>query len=144
MLTVTSWSREGRVPARQQSPFSKPLTLQRALYIRARKSCFSFARPTISRVIEAIEYEQQIPCEQKKRIEVETYHAFFWRILKAHGYLIGLPRKLLILPKPKEAIALSKIRNGYAAESKLSEAERAEKNAKEKAEKIRLACREGR
>src|SRR5260364_58806 len=47
-------------------------------------------------------------------------------------------------PKPKEAIALSKIRNGYAAESKLSEAERAEKNAKEKAEKIRLACREGR
>src|SRR5260364_347343 len=106
---VTSWSREGRVPARQQSPFSKPLTLQRALYIRARKSCFSVLPVRPSRV------------SLKRSNTSSTYHAFFWRILKAHGYLIGLPRKLLILPKPKEAIALSKIRNGYAAESKLSE-----------------------
>ena len=45
-------------------------------------------------MVEAIEYEQKIPPAQKRLIDVETYHSFFWRILKAHGYLIGLPRRL--------------------------------------------------
>ena len=104
----------------------------------------SFARPTVSRIIEAIEYEQQIPHDQKKRIDVETYHSFFWRILRAHGYLVGLPRRLIILTPPNEAIALSTIRNGYAANSKLSEPEKAEKQKKEATELQRLACEEGR
>jgi len=103
----------------------------------------SFARATVSRVIEAIEYEQQIPREQKKRIDVETYHSFFWRILKAHGYLVGLPRKLAILPPPNEAIALSSIRGDYIAESKLSDSEKAEKLTKEDTERLRLAYDEG-
>ncbi len=103
----------------------------------------SFARATVSRVVEAIEYEQQIPHEQKKRIDVETYHSFFWRILKAHGYLVGLPRRLFILTPPNEAIVLSIIRNGYAAESKLSEDEKTAKQKKEAAERMRLACDEG-
>lgn len=104
----------------------------------------SFARATVSRVVEAIEYEQQIPREQKKRIDVETYHSFFWRILKTHGYLVGLPRRLFILTPPNEAIALSTIRNGYAVESKLSEAEKSEKQKMEADETLRLACDEGR
>ena len=104
----------------------------------------SFARATVSRVVEAIEHEQKIPREQKNRIDVETYHSFFWRILKAHGYLLGLPRRLLILSPPNEAIALSIIRNSYAAESKMSEAEKVEKQEKEVTERHRLAYDEGR
>ena len=104
----------------------------------------SFARATVSRVVEAIEYEQKIPREQKRRIDVETYHSFFWRILKAHGYLVGLPRRLSILTPPGEAIALSTIRSGYAADSKLTDAEKAEKKAREDAERLRLAQDEGR
>ncbi|MBA3022662.1 MAG: ATP-dependent helicase [Gammaproteobacteria bacterium] len=104
----------------------------------------SFARATVSRVVEAIEYEQHIPREQKRRIDVETYHSFFWRILKTHGYLIGLPRRLFIHTPPSEAISLSTIRSGYAANSKLTDAEKAQKKATEEAERVRLARIEGR
>lgn len=103
----------------------------------------SFARATVSRVVEAIEYGQQIPREQKRRIDVETYHSFFWRILKTHGYLVGLPRRLSILAPPGEAIALSTIRSNYRAESRLNHAEKAQKFAREDAERLRLARDEG-
>ena len=104
----------------------------------------SFARATVARVIQAIEYEQQIPREQKCRIDVETYHSFFWRLLKTHGYLVGLPRRLSILTPAGEAIALSTVRRGYASQSKLTDVEKKSKAVQEKAERRRLAYDEGR
>ena len=104
----------------------------------------SFARATVSRIVDAIEYEQKIPRELQQRIDVETYHSFFWRILKAHGYLVRLPRRLDILTPPGEAIALSDIRSGYAAASKLTDAEKAGKTVVEMAERRRLACEDRR
>jgi len=98
----------------------------------------SFARATVSRVVEAIDYEQKIPPTQKSRIDVETYHSFFWRILKTHGYLIGLPRRLTILTPPSEAIALSEIRSAFPARD-LSEEQKIGKKIAEDVERIRLA-----
>jgi DNA helicase-2/ATP-dependent DNA helicase PcrA len=103
----------------------------------------SFARATVSRVIEAIDEEKQISGDTKKHIEVETYHSFFWRILKAHGYLIGFPRKLTILVPPNEAIALSEIRSSFKKESKLSADEKLQKNIQENNERERLAMESG-
>jgi DNA helicase II / ATP-dependent DNA helicase PcrA len=103
----------------------------------------SFARATVSRVLEAIDEERQISHDDKRRIEVDTYHSFFWRILKAHGYLVGFPRRMSILTPPNEAIALSAIRSSYKAASKLSEAEKTEKRAREETERVRLATEEG-
>jgi DNA helicase II / ATP-dependent DNA helicase PcrA len=104
----------------------------------------SFARATISRVIEAIENEHDIPRAIRSRINVETYHSFFWRTLKTHGYLLGLPRPLAILTPANEAIALSAIRSGFRAEKKLTPEEKAAKKAQEQAERIRQAKTEGR
>jgi DNA helicase-2/ATP-dependent DNA helicase PcrA len=103
----------------------------------------SFARATVSRVFEAIDEEQSVTKEEKKQIEVDTYHSFFWRILKAHGYLVGFPRRMTILTPPNEAIALSVIRSGFKAHSKLSPEEKAQKAALEVAERTRLATEEG-
>lgn len=103
----------------------------------------SFARATVSRVFEAIDEEQSVTKEERKLIEVDTYHSFFWRILKAHGYLVGFPRRMAILTPQNEAIALSVIRSGFNANSKLSPEEKAQKAALEVAERTRLATEEG-
>lgn len=103
----------------------------------------SFARATVSRVIEAIEQDQTIKQEQRKKIEVDTYHSFFWQILKAHGYLLGLPRRLEILTPPSEAIALSKIRSKYPKKNLTTEQKEQKKQA-EHAERYRLAHEDGR
>ncbi|MBR8175781.1 UvrD-helicase domain-containing protein [Burkholderia ambifaria] len=103
----------------------------------------SFARATVSRVLEAIEYEQRIPPEQKRLIEVETYHSFFWRILKSHGYLVGLPRRIDILTPPLEAIALASIRAKFPVR-KLTDVQKEAKRAAEETERTRLAIDDGR
>jgi DNA helicase-2/ATP-dependent DNA helicase PcrA len=89
----------------------------------------SFARATVSRVLEAIDEEEGISREAKNNIEVDTYHSCFWRIVKTHGYLLGFPRKLSILTPPNEAIALAAIRSGY--KTKLTEDQKIEKRQKE-------------
>ncbi|WP_300394177.1 ATP-dependent helicase [Henriciella sp.] len=102
----------------------------------------SFARATVSRVIEAIDEEAAIASEQKKRIEVETYHSFFWSIIKAHGYLIGLPRKLNLLTPSNEAIALAGVRSDFPSRG-LSPAQKTAKAAAESAKRRQLAFDKG-
>ncbi len=103
----------------------------------------SFARATVSRVLEAIDEEKLILPAVRKRIEVDTYHSFFWSILKTYGYLIGLPRILNILTPPNEAIALSSIRSEFKAVKDMTEAEKLKKSQRENDERTRLAMSEG-
>lgn len=103
----------------------------------------SFARATVSRVLEAIDEEKDIAASERSRIEVDTYHSFFWRLLKTHGYLVGLPRRLSILTPPGEAIALAAVRREFGPDNKLDDGTRVEKRSREKDERNRLAFSEG-
>lgn len=103
----------------------------------------SFARATVARVIEALAEQTKCNKEVRRRIEIDTYHAFFWRLFKTHGYLIGLPRRVTILTPPERAIALTTIRHTYGSIRKLTGAQKAEKLGKEEAELRRLAFEEG-
>lgn len=94
----------------------------------------SFARATVERISNAVTQEIDNNHQLAKKIEISTYHSFFWRIVKANGYLLGLPRRLSILSPPAEAVALSFLRKSKKT------------NINEKAieiEKMRLASVDG-
>lgn len=103
----------------------------------------SFARATVSRVLEAIDEVGELAHDVKRQIEVDTYHAFCWRLIRSHGYLLGLPRRLKVLTPPNEAVALSDIRNEYKPAHKLNSQERTEKKQRENEERLRIAMEEG-
>jgi DNA helicase II / ATP-dependent DNA helicase PcrA len=63
----------------------------------------SFSRAAVTRVLDAAKLE--VPREELTRLTVETFHAFFWRLLKTHGYLLGAPRRLrILLPQDEKAL----------------------------------------
>ena len=117
--------------------FSKTLSAgQHVLFI-------SFARATVSRVIEAVAEYPEFKASSKSLIEVNTYHAFFWKIIKTHGYLLGLPRKLQILTTSAEAVALADIRSKYPSKNKITPNQKKEKESHERNKKIQLAMQDG-
>lgn len=103
----------------------------------------SFARATVARVVEALEEHSQNTAQTRRRVEIDTYHAFFWRLLKTHGYLVGLPRRLEILTPPAQAIALSTIRHNFGPQKKLNATQEANRRNQERDELKRLAFKEG-
>jgi len=103
----------------------------------------SFARATVARVLEALDEHGGGKAEIRKRVEVDTYHAFFWRILKTHGYLLGMPRRLELLTPSAQAVALSQIRHGFGPVKKLTPEQKEHKWQSESEELRRLAYEEG-
>jgi DNA helicase-2/ATP-dependent DNA helicase PcrA len=104
----------------------------------------SFSRAAVSRVVEAIEENKILMKESKRRIDIDTYHSFFWRIIKTHGYLVGLPRKVTLLTPQEEAIALSSIRSKFPRPTKITAEQFSAKEKLETDELKRLAFKEGR
>jgi ATP-dependent DNA helicase UvrD/PcrA len=73
----------------------------------------SFSRAAVARIVEASRL--QLPKEHRALLEVQTFHSFFWNLLKTHGYLLGSPKRLQILMPQDE-----KVRNGGIKEDKKS------------------------
>ncbi len=65
----------------------------------------SFSRAAVARILDSA--KEWIPDELLSRIDMQTFHSFFWNIIKTHSYLLGYPRKLSIL-LPHDEAALNK------------------------------------
>lgn len=103
----------------------------------------SFARATVARVVEALNDHSRDRERTRRHVDIDTYHAFFWRLVKTHGYLIGLPRMLRVLTPAAQAVALSEIRKEFGSAKHRGEAEKIERANRERAELRRLAFETG-
>lgn len=63
----------------------------------------SFSRAAVARILDAAKLEaNKAECDQ---LSIQTFHSFFWDILKAHAYLLGAPDRLsILLPQDEKAI----------------------------------------
>jgi DNA helicase-2/ATP-dependent DNA helicase PcrA len=60
----------------------------------------SFSRAAVTRIINSS--IDEMPKKYISILSIQTFHSFFWQIIKAHGYLLGCPKKLSILLPPDE------------------------------------------
>lgn len=64
----------------------------------------SFSRAAVARILDAATLEATK--QERDQLAIQTFHSFFWDILKAHAYLLGAPRKLsILLPQDEKAIS---------------------------------------
>ncbi|MBP1152715.1 UvrD-helicase domain-containing protein [Methylocaldum sp. RMAD-M] len=64
----------------------------------------SFSRAAVARILDAARLEANK--EEQDQLSIQTFHSFFWDILKAHAYLLGAPRKLtILLPQDEKALS---------------------------------------
>ena len=63
----------------------------------------SFSRAAVARILDAAKLEANKA--ERDQLSIQTFHSFFWDILKAHAYLLGAPDKLsILLPQDEKAI----------------------------------------
>jgi DNA helicase-2/ATP-dependent DNA helicase PcrA len=65
----------------------------------------SFSRAAVARILQASRL--QLSRKNRRLLNVQTFHSFFWDLLKTHSYLLGTPRTIRILMPQDE-----RVRNG--------------------------------
>ncbi len=63
----------------------------------------SFSRAAVGRIMEAS--QREVPKAIRSRLSIQTFHSFFWEIVRGHGYLLDAPRRLRLLLPHDEAAA---------------------------------------
>lgn len=63
----------------------------------------SFSRAAVARAAEAS--KNQLPVDLQGKLSIQTFHSFFWRVLRAYGYLLGAPKSLQLL-MPHDEVAM--------------------------------------
>lgn len=64
----------------------------------------SFSRAAVARILDAAKLEATTA--ERELLSIQTFHSFFWSILKAHAYLLGAPARLsILLPQDEKALS---------------------------------------
>ena len=64
----------------------------------------SFSRAAVARILDAAKLEATK--KERELLSIQTFHSFFWSIMKAHAYLLGAPAKLsILLPQDEKAFS---------------------------------------
>jgi DNA helicase-2/ATP-dependent DNA helicase PcrA len=71
----------------------------------------SFSRAAVMRIQDAM--SKSLPAPKRVLLQVQTFHSFFWSVLQAHGYLLGAPRVLSIVPSHDEKAMCNGIKPGH-------------------------------
>lgn len=78
----------------------------------------SFSRAAVARLVEAA--RSSIPADRMEHLDIQTFHSFYWKFVRGHGYLLGARRPLTIMPPHDER----SFRNGKKEETPEWNAER--------------------
>ena len=60
----------------------------------------SFSRAAVSRIIAAA--KNDLSKETRSLLDIHTFHSFCWHIVRCHGYLLGAPTHVSLLPPHEE------------------------------------------
>lgn len=78
----------------------------------------SFSRAAVGRIVETSKL--QLPKTIRTRLDIHTFHSFFWEVIRAYGYLLGAPKALQILLPHDERV----LRDGAVDEDSIWDARR--------------------
>lgn len=85
------------------------LKIEKGILAEQKILFLSFSRSAVSRLFEAVKINNFLKILDS--VEISTFHAFFWKLLKAYSYLLGIKQSLTIL-LPQDELTM---RNGETA-----------------------------
>lgn len=71
----------------------------------------SFSRAAVARIAQASRVA--LPSNLRQLLEIQTFHSFFWQIVRGHGYLLGAPKRIIPLTPQDERV----LRNGERSDN---------------------------
>lgn len=71
----------------------------------------SFSRAAVARIAQASRVALSL--NMRHLLEIQTFHSFFWQLVRGHGYLLGAPKRIIPLTPQDERV----LRNGEKVDS---------------------------
>lgn len=85
--------------------------IQRGLDVGQKVLFLSFSKAAVARIVEAA--KSDLSKDDRKFLDIHTFHSFCWHIVRSHGYFLGAPNPITLLPPHEERT----IRNGEKDET---------------------------